>query len=77
MQKAAMVFVIALYSQKAGDLLDCIASVASAVAERYQAVQFDSRDSTCFLREQLSFAKKSKEAGEFDLQFQKIKKLAS
>ena len=34
MQKARMVFVIALYTQEAGDLLDCIANVASAVAER-------------------------------------------
>lgn len=40
MQKASMVFTLALYTQEAGDLLDCIANVATELTERYKAVQF-------------------------------------
>ena len=35
MQKASMTFMLALYTQEAADLLDCIASVATEAAERY------------------------------------------
>lgn len=51
MQKASMIFTIAQYTQEAGDLLDCIANVATELTERYKAVQFKSSSSTCYLRE--------------------------
>ena len=40
MQKASMIFTLALYTQESGYLLDCIANVATELTERYKAVQF-------------------------------------
>ena len=76
MQRASMIFNLALYTQEAGDLLECIANVATVVAERYKQVQLETSNSTCFLKEQLTQAKRSREASKLDQQLYKIKQLS-